>query len=276
MKGHFRISNKGDSSDFAIFTISGITEETGFFDVSCSYVSGSATSFSNNESIIITFARTGDVGAQGTQGATGAQGPAGPTGATGDTGPQGATGAQGPAGPTGATGDTGPQGATGAQGPSGPTGATGDSGPQGATGAQGPSGATGPVAGSANQVVYKDGSNAAAGSANLTFDGTTLTTASLDVQATTGTAMRVTNTGTGNSFLVEDSASTDTSPFVISASGNVGIGTTSPDSTLNLDRSGINQIKYTESGTTRAFVGVSGGVRAAKASGVWDPGWVNT
>jgi hypothetical protein len=144
----------------------------------------------------------------------------------------------------------------GETGPQGPQGATGS---QGATGPQGTQGATGPVAGSANQVVYKDGSNAAAGSANLTFNGTTLTTASLDVQATTGTAMRVTNTGTGNSFLVEDYASTDTSPFVISASGNVGIGTTSPDSTLNLDRSGINQIKYTESGTTRAFVGVSGG-----------------
>jgi hypothetical protein len=36
-------------------------------------------------------------------------------------------------------------------------------------------GATGPVAGSANQVVYKNGSNAAAGSANLTFNGTNLT-----------------------------------------------------------------------------------------------------
>jgi hypothetical protein len=126
------------------------------------------------------------------------------------------------------------------------------------TGTTGATGATGPVAGSANQVVYKDGSNAAAGSANLTFDGTTLTTAGLDVQATTGTALRVTNTGTGNSFLVEDSASTDTSPFVISASGNVGIGVTAPDVILQLDRSGSNYIKYSESGTSRAFVGVSG------------------
>ena len=51
--------------------------------------------------------------------------------------------------------------------------------------------------------------------------------ATLDVQASTGTAMRITNTGTGNSLLVEDATSTDTSPFVIDASGNVGIGTTS-------------------------------------------------
>jgi hypothetical protein len=60
----------------------------------------------------------------------------------------------------------------------GPQGSTGAQGPQGATGAQG---ATGPVAGSANQVVYKDGSNAAAGSANLTFNGTTLTSTGLAV-----------------------------------------------------------------------------------------------
>jgi hypothetical protein len=172
----------------------------------------------------------------------------------------------------------------------GPQGSTGAQGPQGATGAQG---ATGPVAGSANQVVYKDGTNAAAGSANLTFNGTTLTAAGfsgpltgnvtgnvsgtaavvtqaaqlaitsvgtltslnvtndltvdtntlkvnsldnrvgigtaspqavLDVQATTGVAMRITNTGTGNSFVVEDSASTDSTPFVIDSGGNVGIG----------------------------------------------------
>ncbi len=51
---------------------------------------------------------------------------------------------------------------------------------------------------------------------------------SLDVQATTGTAVRITNTGTGNSFLVEDSASTDSTPFVIDAAGLVGVGTTSP------------------------------------------------
>jgi len=42
-------------------------------------------------------------------------------------------------------------------------------------------------------------------------------------QAGTGVPLRITNTGTGNSFLVEDSASTDSTPFVIDASGNVGI-----------------------------------------------------
>jgi hypothetical protein len=51
----------------------------------------------------------------------------------------------------------------------------------GETGPQGPQGDVGPVAGTANQVVYKDGSNDAAGSANLTFDGTTLSVSSVSV-----------------------------------------------------------------------------------------------
>jgi hypothetical protein len=60
--------------------------------------------------------------------------------------------------------------------PAGPQGEAGPAGPTGATGATGPAGA---VAGSANQVVYKDSSNNPAGSTNLTFDGTNLSVAGL-------------------------------------------------------------------------------------------------
>lgn len=56
-------------------------------------------------------------------------------------------------------------------------------------------------------------------------------------QAGSGVPLRITNTGTGNSFLVEDSSSTDTTPFVIDASGQVGIGKTVP--TVLLDVAGI-------------------------------------
>jgi hypothetical protein len=56
----------------------------------------------------------------------------------------------------------------------------------------------------------------------------------LTVAATTGTAVSITNTGTGNSFLVEDSASPDSSPFVIDAAGNVGIGVSSPSTKLEV------------------------------------------
>ncbi|MFZ2908193.1 MAG: tail fiber domain-containing protein, partial [Minisyncoccia bacterium] len=40
--------------------------------------------------------------------------------------------------------------------------------------------------------------------------------------------LSVTNTGTGPSFIVEDSTSPDTTPFVIDEAGDVGIGTTTP------------------------------------------------
>ena len=46
--------------------------------------------------------------------------------------------------------------------------------------------------------------------------------------------LSITNTGTGPSFVVEDSTSPDTSPFIIDASGNVGIGTTGPSGLLHL------------------------------------------
>ena len=48
-------------------------------------------------------------------------------------------------------------------------------GTQGVQGLQGLQGIFGPVAGSANQVVYKDSSNNPTGSANLIFNGTNLT-----------------------------------------------------------------------------------------------------
>ena len=41
-------------------------------------------------------------------------------------------------------------------------------------------------------------------------------------------ALTVTQTGTGNALLVEDSANPDSTPFVITNTGDVGIGTTTP------------------------------------------------
>ena len=48
-------------------------------------------------------------------------------------------------------------------------------------------------------------------------------------------ALRITQTGAGNAILVEDSANPDSSPFVVTAAGDVGIGTTSPTSGFRLD-----------------------------------------
>jgi hypothetical protein len=46
--------------------------------------------------------------------------------------------------------------------------------------------------------------------------------------SSTGDIVRITQTGTGNAIVVEDSANPDSTPFVINNSGNVGIGTTNP------------------------------------------------
>ena len=92
-------------------------------------------------------------------------------------GVQGIQGIQGVQGTQGIQGVQGTQGIQGVQGTFGTQGTQGIQGVQGTTGTQGTQGiqgATGPVAGTANQVVYKDGSNNASGSANLTFDGTNL------------------------------------------------------------------------------------------------------
>ena len=154
IKGHFKISNRLNADDFTIFTINSmvdVTGSTGYFKVSCNYLSGS-TSYTSLEDVIITFARTGDTGATGAKGYTGSRGQSGAfaaygaTGATGIPGPQGATGF----GATGAQGVPGPQGDTGYVGSSG-LGYTGSAGPQGINGAfagvgyTGSLGASGPL-----------------------------------------------------------------------------------------------------------------------------------
>ena len=87
IKGHFKISVEGDPDEFRLYTISAATEATGYHKVTCAYVSGGG-SFSANQALVATFARTGD---KGDTGATGPQGPAGANGGTDivlDTTPQ--------------------------------------------------------------------------------------------------------------------------------------------------------------------------------------------
>lgn len=60
-------------------------------------------------------------------------------------------------------------------------------------------------------------------------------TGSLIITGSTSTDLvRITQTGTGNAFVVEDSTTPDATPFVITNSGTVGIGTIAPISTASL------------------------------------------
>jgi hypothetical protein len=72
-------------------------------------------------------------------------------------------------------------------------------------------------------------------------------------------ALTVTQIGTGASFLVEDSASPDNTPFIIDAGGFVGIGTSSPDQLLstNSANTGVNSlVSYKQGGTTYGYTGL--------------------
>ena len=176
IKGHMRISNRINSNDFTLFTITSTNVEVaGYHKVSISYVSG-VTAFSDNEDIIVTFARTGtkgDIGYTGSVGArvasaamsgadavftntdsstftvtdargyTGSQGTQGTQGLQGTQGTQGLQGIQGTQGVQGIQGNDGTQGTTGAFAALGYTGSSGAQGTTGAIGYGGSRGYTG-------------------------------------------------------------------------------------------------------------------------------------
>jgi hypothetical protein len=63
---------------------------------------------------------------------------------------------------------------------------------------------------------------------DLTVSGTSTLSGNAVISVTdnTNAALRITQLGTGNALLVEDSANPDSTPFVIDTSGNVIVGTT--------------------------------------------------
>lgn len=82
IKGYLTIKNSNTlTSDSTVFAITSVTNNTTYYTIGVTYISGSATVPLNATSHMIDFARTGDTG-----GATGATGATGPTGAAGSSG----------------------------------------------------------------------------------------------------------------------------------------------------------------------------------------------
>ena len=83
--------------------------------------------------------------------------------------------------------------------------------------------------------------------------------------STSGNLVRITQTGTGNAFVVEDSTNPDSSPFLIDTSGNVSIGTTGSSGFVTMKGVGANGVTLDTDGTagtdfqsTRLFWKISG------------------
>lgn len=95
----------------------------------------------------------------------------------------------------------------------------------------------------------------------------------IEVNDNTNAALRITQTGSGNALVVEDSANPDSTPFVVDASGNVGIGTTQNDfSKLEL-KTGTYNVSQAEDGfvlklqTSEGESAFSGGLTIQTNSG---------
>jgi hypothetical protein len=67
--------------------------------------------------------------------------------------------------------------------------------------------------------------------------------------------VRITQTGTGNALVVEDSTNPDATPFVVDAGGNVGIGIATPAASLDVSaNTSGDAVRITQVGTGNALV----------------------
>jgi hypothetical protein len=90
------------------------------------------------------------------------------------------------------------------------------------------------VSGSTTNITI--GSAVSGATTNVTTYGTWTANANQIISVTdnTNAALRITQLGTGNAILVEDTTNPDSTPFVVDANGNVGVGTLTPTSKLTV------------------------------------------
>ena len=177
-------------------------------------------------------------GLTGITGAVGATGAQGPIGLPGLTGAIGATGAQGLTGLTGATGPVGPQGLIGLTGNTGAVGATGPQGIIGLTGATGTTGA--------------QGIQGLTGNTGLTgATGAVGTTGATGPQGTVGATGLLSNGAiAGNTPYWNGASWITNSSNIFNNGGNVGIGTSSPNTKLNVNGAATNTNAFNAGSST--------------------------
>jgi hypothetical protein len=82
---------------------------------------------------------------------------------------------------------------------------------------------------------------------NASVTGSVTAKSAIVTDNSSSDAVRITQTGSGNALLVEDSASPDATPFVVKADGKVGVGTTSPATKFEISESGNPELRITSS-----------------------------
>jgi len=89
-------------------------------------------------------------------------------------------------------------------------------------------------------------------SGNKIYGGTISTSAAVFEGSSANAIVRITQTGSGNALVVEDETNPDSTPFVVNASGNVGIGTSSITQKLQVEGS-VNIAEAGGSGRAYGF-----------------------
>ena len=117
--------------------------------------------------------------------------------------------------------------------------------------------ATTPLAGTEVLPIVQGGTTDKVSVANLTA-GRSVAAAGLAVDAnSSSTAVRITQLGSGNAFVVEDDTSPDASPFVINNSGSVGVGVTSPSFKVDVTGDGRFSSDFLVGGTVAGATGLN-------------------
>jgi|GEM_PF-2032191 len=197
-----------DLSTYALYDIDSITEESSYFDLVVTYISGSEALTYNVDYYISIVGKDGASGTSGssgtsgigggetgTSGSSGTSGTSGSSGVSGTSGTSGSSGTRGTSGSSGSSGTSGSSGISGVSGTSGSSGISGTSGSSGLTGASGTSGSSGTSGASGTS--GSSGISGTSGSSGLT--GASGTSGSSGISGTSGSSGLTGASGTSGS-----------------------------------------------------------------------------